>query len=182
MGWRKSLQPAGTGTAAARAPDYGEALTAWRVWEVEDVDGAPRLRSLYRNCFWPVGAALEARCEAQRLRLWRGSRHTAPTAACTCGIHAVPFEFLEGLAHQDRLLPPGRSIVIGTVFLWGAVVECERGWRAELAYPSRLFMPRASAPAGRAAGLGDYGVPVKLLTRSAAEALDELDDLTRRAA
>jgi hypothetical protein len=176
MGWRKSLQPAETGIAAARAPDYGEALTAWRVWEVEDVDGAPRLRSLYRNCFWPVGTALEAHCEAQRLRLWRGSRHAAPTAACTCGIHAVPFEFLQSLAQQDRLLPPGRSIVIGTVSLWGEVVECERGWRAELAYPSRLFMPRpSSAPQQSAAGLGDYGVPVELLTRSAAETVDELE-------
>lgn len=179
MGWRKSLQPAESGVAAVRAPDYGEPLRAWRVWEVEDVDGTPRLRSLYRNCFWPVGAPLTARCEAQRLRLWRGSRHAAPTAACTCGIHAVPFEFLQRLAHQDRLLPPGRSIVVGTVSLWGEVVECERGWRAELAYPSHLFMPRAcSAPKERAAGLGDYGVPVELLTGSAAEALDELDALT----
>jgi hypothetical protein len=118
---------------------------------------------------------LEARCEAQRLRLSRGSRHAAPTTACTCGIHAVPFGFPQSLAHQDRLLPPGRSIVVGTVSLWGEVIECERGWRAEYAYPSRLFMPRASSLPERAIGLGDYGVRVDVLARSAAEALYELE-------
>src|SRR6266480_5457438 len=66
MRGRKSPEPAATTADVATAPDYAEPLCAWRLWEVEDLDAAPRLRSLYRFSFWPVGAPLEARCEAQR--------------------------------------------------------------------------------------------------------------------
>lgn len=149
------------------APDYIEPVQAWRLWEVEYVGAAPRLRSLYRICFWPVGAAFEARCEAHRLRLPRRPRHPAPTATCSCGIYGVPFELIrKRLALHDGL-PRGRALVIGTVSLWGDVLECERGWRASFAYPSRLFLPRESGGAeARAEGLLDYGVPIELLDTS----------------
>jgi hypothetical protein len=163
-----------------RAPDFVEPLRAWRLWEVEIVDAAPRLRSLYRRCFWPVGVPLEARCHAHRLRLRRKARHDAPAAPCTCGIYAVPFEFIPKLA-LDGGLPPGRSLVIGTVSLWGDVVECERGWRAALAYPTRLFVPRRVCPdmEETAAGLEDYRVPVELIDAGTlAAALDTVADLT----
>jgi hypothetical protein len=176
---RKPPEPAASDPVAVRAPDYVEPLRAWRLWEVEVIDAAPRLRSLYRVCFWPVGLPLEARCHAHRLRLRRRSRHTAPAAACTCGIYAVPFDFIPKLA-VDGGLPPGRSLVIGTVSLWGEVVECERGWRAALAYPTHLFVPRVCPEADEtAAGLGDYGVPVDLLDAGTlAAALDTVADLT----
>src|SRR4051812_14241810 len=78
MRWRKSYEPAATSPEVALAPDYGEPLCAGSLWEVGDVAGAPRLRSLCRLSFWPVGAPFEARCEAQRLRPSRRPRHTAP--------------------------------------------------------------------------------------------------------
>jgi hypothetical protein len=65
--------------------------------------------------------------------------------------------------------------VIGRVFLWGSVVECERGWRAARAYPAQLYLPlgrhgRLSFVARRAAdaeelalALRAYGVPVELV-------------------
>jgi hypothetical protein len=179
MRWRKSGEPAETTLEVASAPDYAEPLCAWRLWEVEDVDGAPRLRSLYRLSFWPVGAPFEARCEAQRLRLSRRPRHAAPTTTCTCGIYGAPFELIRRKLAIDDGLPPGCLFVIGTVALWGDVLECERGWRAALAYPSRLFVPLGfPGAAERAVGLGDYGVPVELLyTGSIAEALDDVAEL-----
>ena len=69
--------------------------------------------------------------------------------------------------------------MIGTVSLWGDVLECERGWRAALAYPSHLFVPLGlSGAAERAVGLRDYGVPVDLLeTSTIAEALDDVAEL-----
>jgi len=178
MGWRKSLEPVATGPSIARAPDYAEPVRAWRLWEVGNVDAAPRLRSLYRICFWPVGEPFEARCEAHRFRLRRRARHEAPTATCTCGVYAVPFELIRKLALHDRL-PQGRSLVIGAVSLWGDVLECESGWRAALAYPHRLFIPLTCADVEeKAAGLMDYGVPVELLdTRSVTDALDTVAGL-----
>jgi hypothetical protein len=43
--------------------------------------------------------------------------------------------------------------VLGRVFLWGSVVECEQGWRAERAYPTALYLP-TSAPEARRGRLG----------------------------
>ena len=103
MRWRKPSEPAVTTAEVAITPDFAEPLCAWRLWEVEDLDAAPRLRSLYRFSFWPVGAPLEARCEAQRFRLPRRPRHAAPTETCTCGIYGAPFELI-------RKTPVGRFV------------------------------------------------------------------------
>jgi hypothetical protein len=179
MRWRKSCEPAATTSEVAIAPDYAEPLCAWRLWEVEDVDGAPRLRSLYRTSFWPVGAPLQARCDAQRLRLSRRPRHAAPTETCTCGIYGAPFEVIRKKLAPDDGLPPGCLFVIGTVSLWGDVLECERGWRAALAYPRRLFVPLGfPGAAERVVGLEDYGVPVEpLQTHSISDSLDHVAEL-----
>jgi hypothetical protein len=179
MRWRKSPEPAATTGEVAIAPDYAEPLCAWRLWEVEDLDAAPRLRSLYRFSFWPIGAPLEARCEAQRFRLPRRPRHAAPTETCTCGIYGAPFELIRKKLAIDHGLPPGCLFVIGTVSLWGAVVECERGWRAAFAYPSHVFVPLGfPGAAEQAAGLGDYGVPVELVdTHNLADVLDHVAEL-----
>ena len=54
--------------------------------------------------------------------------------------------------------------MIGTVSLWGGVVECEHGWRAGFAYPREIFVPSlAPEPDETAARLGGYGVPVEVL-------------------
>ena len=169
MRWRKPPDP-------AAVPDYVEPLRAWRLWEVDDVDGAPRLRSLYRLSFWPVGAPFEARCEAQRLRLPGRPRHVAPSETCACGIYGAPFELIRRKLALGDGLPAGCLFVLGTVSLWGDVIECERGWRAALAYPSQLFVPLGvRGAAERAVGLQDYGVPVELLeTSTIAGALDDV--------
>lgn len=104
-----------------------------------------------------------ARCTVRGLRLWRAP-HEAPVAECRCGIYAVPFEFVSTLAFDEILGPARRTFAIGSVSVWGEVVECEHGLRAGFAYPEQLFVPSACAGAERAvAGLADYGVPVETI-------------------
>jgi hypothetical protein len=53
-----------------------------------------------------------------------------PHFTCTCGLHAVN--------DPDHLRQSRDPAVLGTVSLWGRIVEHERGFRAELGYPQRL--------------------------------------------
>jgi hypothetical protein len=118
--------------------------------------------------------------------------HDAPDEGCRCGIYAAssaaqaaasvtdPVGGRDGIVHH----------VIGRVSLWGTVVECQHGWRAERAYPASLAVPaplpqapkrhilrprrqrshfRPAAEVARA--LREYGVPVELV---ACETLAEL--------
>jgi hypothetical protein len=118
--------------------------------------------------------------------------HAAPDQGCRCGIYAAPTA-AQAAASVTRPSRPGEDIVdhvVGRVTLWGTVVECERGWRAERAYPASLAVPAPlpqapkrhilrrrrqrspSRPAAEiAAALCEYGVAVELV---ACETLGEL--------
>jgi hypothetical protein len=72
---------------------------------------------------WPTGEPARAVCRRHR-------RHRVPGADCLCGLHATTDE-----ARLRRTRSPG---VVGTVAMWGRVVEHERGYRAEMGYPQRL--------------------------------------------
>ena len=97
-----------------------------------------------RPLLLPAGAGVDrweprvvqiARCgDSRLLRLLRG-RHDSPGEACRCGIHAHRClqDFERG--YVPAYPPPS---VVGTVSLWGKVIEHERGWRAARAYPARL--------------------------------------------
>ncbi len=144
-------------------PDYAEPLRGWRLWAIEDPGGPARLRSLYEPFVWPTGAPLVAHCNARRFRLWRRSPHETPVDTCSCGIYAVQAERIRQL-WRDSERAPGFSLVIGTVSLWGGVVECEHGWRAGVAYPSEIFVPSFTPESDKTATeLADYGVPVEIL-------------------
>jgi hypothetical protein len=148
----------------ARAPDYAEAIGAWRLWLPVETPEGIRLRSLFHDTVWPPRVPLRATCLAPRgawplgrLGRRRAAGHEAPEARCTCGLYAAhPDLLLEHLAAE-----PARYVV-GRVFLWGRVVECERGWRAELAYPAHLYVAASARDVGRrCAALAVYGVPVE---------------------
>jgi hypothetical protein len=157
------------------APDYAEPIVGWRAWDVVDDFGGPLLRSLFFPATWPKLRSLQAECKRRPLlaRLRRGRQpHAAPLARCECGIYACDLELAasyleEPPSFDDRLL----QRVAGQVALWGDVVECERGWRAEKAYPAAIFVStcplgrRASrrAPRELASQLERYGVPVHLV-------------------
>lgn len=103
-----------------------EPIQAWRAWTLTGRrDGSEvRLRPIAGSTrAWPVLVPARATCSKRRL-------HAVPGARCACGLHAVSEPFLLRRARNPA--------VVGTVALWGRVVEHEHGFRAELAYPQRL--------------------------------------------
>ena len=125
------------------------------------------------------------------LRRWVPA-HAAPDEGCRCGIYAAATAAQAAASVTDpaRLRDDIVHHVIGRVSLWGTVVECEHGWRAERAYPASLVVPAPlpqapkrrmlrrrrqrsrSRPAAEIAhALCAYGVPVELV---ACETLGEL--------
>ena len=112
--------------------DSLEAALGWRAWALaRDQTGCPELRPIvYTGERWPARRAARAECPPHG----NGWGHRPPEAGCTCGLYAV-----------DRLerLPAviGRDVtLIGSVALWGTLLEHEAGFRAEFAYPQRLRM------------------------------------------
>lgn len=82
--------------------------------------------------------------------------HDAPFESCVCGIYAWKAEKVE------MAVGP----IYGEVYLWGDVLVCEYGYRAEMAYPKNLFVkaPQTRTAERIRAKLEDaYGVPVKIV-------------------
>lgn len=130
---------------------YPGYVTGYRSWTVE-TSQSHGLAMLGENgrSRWPVGEAMRARCRTELARsLRRDPRndptlpdpymdypHEAPDLECGwCGIYALKRPEADG---DD-------AVVHGQVRLWGRVIEHERGYRGELAYPSLLYNP----PGGR---------------------------------
>jgi hypothetical protein len=126
-----------------RAPDYAGALIGWRVWLVVESDGVLRLASVLHDEIWPTHQAVVARCRRDEDLFLEPSglpAHAAPHERCSCGLHAArdPDTVRSYLRGRDE---PGTVCrVLGTVLLWGSVVECENGWRASHAYPFHLLL------------------------------------------
>jgi hypothetical protein len=122
-------------------PDYISPIVGYRGW-TWDTKG---LKSLCGQR-WHPGLALAARCRAPAVvgniagRIEADDAHDAPQAKCTCGVYAA--KSLEHLRKNGY----DRCGIYGEVCLWGTVVEHERGWRAQLAYPKNLFLSPDALP------------------------------------
>lgn len=128
-------------------PDKIGTEIGWRGWNVRVRGGRALLYSVVHNAFWPAGEPIEAFC---------GNAHAAPAGRCTCGVYAA-----RSLAHLREIAYHTQG-VLGEVHLWGTVVPGRLGWRAQYAYPKRLYVPHESyrlvAPLK-----ASYGVPVTLI-------------------
>jgi hypothetical protein len=145
-----------------------------------------RLGSVIKPTLWPCGEPLVAEClRASPFTGWmrrrRGRPRPVPDPECACGIYAA---WLPDIGRYLSEITIGRSAVarvLGQVSLWGSVIECERGFRAELAYPLRLFLPLDASLRddhhwdGLLAGLETYGVPVEPLAARCADAVAVLE-------
>ncbi len=103
-----------------------EAIESWRAWTLAGSrDGTDAsLRPIAGDGRpWPERRPARAECR-------RRHRGPVPDPWCSCGLHAVH--------DPDALRRTRDPAVIGTVALWGRVVEHANGYRAELAYPQRL--------------------------------------------
>jgi len=168
------------------APDYPAPILGWRGWFVVEAGGALRLCSIVYHTLWPPRQELVASCRSgeHRLKPELPAGHSAPEADCRCGIYAcesaaAATPFLNGSRTPARQT---LGFVLGRVSLWGKVVECQRGWRGERAYPASIYVPRLSAegrlllarspgPETVALALRSYGVPVESV---ACESVTEL--------
>ena len=119
-----------------------EPVTGWRMWRLErSPSGRIRLCSPTESLVWPAREPVRASCGLQP------GKHGVPGERCGCGIYAA--------ASIDRLrvsgVPFGSTGALGTVSMWGRVMEHVAGFRAEHAYPSRLRLvcPRCVARARR---------------------------------
>lgn len=179
------------------APDYLEPVEGWRMWKVVERDGRALLRSLFFDVTWDYRTPFSATCKHRRFSLRRPWRrqptgHSAPDETCSCGIHAA-FDPTTVMPYFDRAAEATLCCAIGRVALWGDVVECETGYRAEHAYPTHLYLldvdsgsglTRLDFGAGRtrcdldaaciAAELRAYEVPVDTLTVRAEQEIPPL--------
>jgi hypothetical protein len=105
-----------------------EAIVAWRSWSLSGRKD---------------GRELLLRPVAGRARPWRpreptravckhARAHAAPNVDCTCGLHGVP--------DPDELRRARHPSILGRAAFWGRVIEHDRGFRAEFAYPQRLAL------------------------------------------
>jgi hypothetical protein len=126
-------------------------VLGWRAWTVVETPAGVRLGSVIYEGVWTPRHVACAKCLQHE-----STPHEVPGLECACGFHAArdPVDAISYLRGRDEPRTIGR--VLGEVALSGAIVETETGWRAEAAYPARLYV----ADAEIATALAVYGVPV----------------------
>ena len=110
-------------------PFFIEPFIGWRAWRlIRTRVGGLRLTSLGGREIWPPRKPMHAQC---RVGVYHAER--LPDADCSCGIYAASLH-AEELVTQYAI----QAQVVGTVSMWGRIVEHEYGARSEFAYPSQL--------------------------------------------
>ena len=117
-----------------------EPLIGWRVWNLvmHRAGREPALRPAAAGLgeWFPRHPYRAACARAGAVGSMLQGQHPTPVAACTCGIYAS--STLRTLVTSTPSMPAVSAV--GTVALWGRVIEHERGWRAQFAYPDRLTL------------------------------------------
>jgi hypothetical protein len=102
---------------------------------------------------WPKYEALVASCNGDPFVV-----HDAPSVGCQCGIYAYN--------KPDNPQLKADAAIWGEIALWGKVLICPDGFRAEYAYPQNIFMKDVGTKTVRAFAAQiekEYGVPVHLV-------------------
>jgi len=123
-------------------PDSITMLTGYRAWRVNHKEnGEWRLKAVGQDTTWEPKKKMEAVCATSRGNGSQpgGQRHPVPQRDCTCGFWAFKSidmlpAALHGQGHRNEIR------VIGSVDLWGRVIETEHGFRAQYAYPKELWL------------------------------------------
>jgi hypothetical protein len=129
-------------------PDFVEPLVGWRAWKVRaPFPGAgpgPDFSSVILDTPWAPGRKFSAEHSFDL-----GAKcHGLLRLDCSCGVYAFndPRDaFFYLMKVRDRLLGMSVEVAMGTVSLWGKVVECESGYKAEYAYPRHIYLPASFA-------------------------------------
>jgi hypothetical protein len=119
-------------------------IVGYRVWVLRE----GKLSSYAVDNFWIPKHANVAQCGGYEHAKFWGPRSTqsgpklvphascaAPLAECGCGFYAF-----KTLPYLEAWLEQGEPhIVVGEVYLWGKIVDCQYGYRAQYAYPKRFY-------------------------------------------
>jgi len=134
---------------------------------VDEDHAGPMLRSVVYGQLWPSREPVRMECYSGGClgARWQTQPHS-------CGIHAFK-ERHDAAAFpamwEARRFSPSelpRQCIVGQVSLWGRVIEHERGYRGEIAYPYALLL--SDAQRHLAASLARrYGVDVLVEPRAA---------------
>lgn len=140
---------------------------------------------------WPRYQRLEARCvqnlnQGIREAIRGHFSHFAPNPDCQCGIHAG-ITLRKALEYLPRpSTNPEIFSVLAQVSLWGHVVVNARGYRAQYAYPKKIWLVAGNERFDNRSQFvaedieEDYGVEVAVTTRRAIKtALLDADRLIR---
>lgn len=145
-------------------------LIAFRTWKIMHPG---YLADANGFALWEPRQRIEATCRAMK-------HHDAPQEKCSCGIYAL--KTMEQLDQYLRTISLGHGAthVLGQVWLWGTVIECENGYRAQYAYPKNITLrveqngifdsrSRGLEWANKMAPVMSrrYGVPVDVVDREA---------------
>ena len=129
-------------------PDFVGPLLGWRAWKVRapfpGSGACPGPSSVILDTPWVPRREFSAEHSFDLGVRCRGLLDLD----CSCGVYAFndPGEaFVYLMRVRDRLLSMSVEVAIGTVSLWGKVVECELGYKAEHAYPSHIYLPASFA-------------------------------------
>ncbi|MBZ5655884.1 MAG: preprotein translocase subunit YajC [Acidobacteriia bacterium] len=145
-------------------PDFISPVVGYRVWQW-DATGLRSLNGEKWVAHQPLSAVCRADVRGSIAGLSKATHNPAelPSFSCTCGVYAA--------RTMDHLRQCGyrKLSVHGEVFLWGTVVEHERGWRAQFAYPKTLFLAADAIPFSlseinsRLTTLAEFGTDIFLL-------------------
>lgn len=119
---------------------YLEPLVGWRCWRVlpmQTLAAGKRYRLCASGTYgmpkvWDPRVPVVAKCSSFE------SRHEAPHRDHECGLYAYASREEAEAKFAGLAVTNGRqgvSWAFGRVSLWGRVIECELGWRAQYAYP-----------------------------------------------
>lgn len=136
LGWNALQKPpshSGNVGGMDLPDEFGtEPLLGYRGWQVVDAgDGSgPALKSLHVSYIW--SRQIEALCHLPALMFQR-TRHEgrpSPDPQCSCGVYAqLPEQPLTEWDSAKR----AKVTASGTIAMWGRIIKCERGYKAQYA-------------------------------------------------
>jgi hypothetical protein len=129
-------------------PDFVLPLIGWRAWKIwaplTGSDSCPVFSSVILDTPWTPRRKFSAEHSFDL-----GAKcHGLLELDCSCGVYAFkdPLEaFVYLMKVRDRLLGMSVEVALGTVSLWGRVIECELGYKAQYAYPCHIYLPASFA-------------------------------------